>query len=164
MIVISRAIIMVFLLVLLTACGLSPVSSIVIESSGVRVAKVSQLTAGDLNASCVCDIPTGDTTSQVTITITNHGSQADRLLKVESDVAGRVELRQVGGADAPSSLFPVNSVLIPAKRQVEFRPGQYYMILTGLKRDLRVGDTVNLSLFFEKAGKLTAQVPVTPKP
>src|SRR6266540_2664648 len=107
---ISRAIWIGLLLVLLTACALKPGPQMIVESSGVREARVSQLTAGDLNSSCVCDIPTGDTTSQVTMTITNNGRDVDRLIKVESDVAGRVELRQGGGPDNLSSLFPVYSI------------------------------------------------------
>ncbi len=156
----SKMIIIVCLLFALSACvpGQSP--RLKIENSGVGEAKVSELTAGDLNASCVCDIKTGQNTSQVTMVIANNGAEADRLMKVESDAAARVELRQGGGAEELSSLFPVDSIVIPAKRQVGFGPGQYYMILTGLKHDLRPGDKINLTLFFEKAGKLTAAVPV----
>ncbi len=156
----SKTIIIVCLLFALSACVPGQFPRLKIENSGVREAKVSELTAGDLNASCVCDIKTGQNTTQARMTITNYGTEADRLLKVESDAAARVELRQGGGAEELSSLFPVDSIAIPAKRQISFGPGQYYMVLTGLKHDLRPGDKINLTLFFEKAGKLTETVPV----
>jgi copper(I)-binding protein len=46
---------------------------------------------------------------------------------------------------------------IPANGQVELKPGGFHVMLIGLTRDLNVGDSVQLTLTFEKAG----QIPVT---
>jgi len=40
------------------------------------------------------------------------------------------------------------------------KPGGYHLMLLGLKHDLKPGDTVALTLMFEKAGQMSLQAPV----
>ena len=55
---------------------------------------------------------------------------------------------------------PVARLEIPAGGSVELKPGSYHIMLIGLKQDLKAGDTIEITLTFEKAGevKVTAEV------
>jgi len=55
---------------------------------------------------------------------------------------------------------PVARLDIPAGGKVELKPGGYHIMLIELTRELKVGDKVEITLTFEKAGdvKVTAEV------
>ena len=55
---------------------------------------------------------------------------------------------------------PVEAIDVPAKGSVKLMPGGFHVMLIGLNRDLKLGDTVDVTLQFEKAGaiKVTATV------
>ena len=52
------------------------------------------------------------------------------------------------------------NVPVPGGGKVEFAPGGLHVMLIGLNADLAVGDTIEVTLTFEKAGEITLQVPV----
>ena len=54
-------------------------------------------------------------------------------------------------------MSPVPNIPVPANGKAELKPGGLHMMLIGLNRELKAGDKVQLTLNFEKAGK----VPVT---
>jgi copper(I)-binding protein len=55
---------------------------------------------------------------------------------------------------------PVARVEIPAGGTLELKPGSYHIMLIGLSKDLVVGEKIEITLKFEKAGevKVTAEV------
>lgn len=92
--------------------------------------------------------------------IRNGGSDADRLVKAEADVAAAVELHETKMEGNMMKMAPVEGIAIPAAGQVELKPGGLHIMLIGLKRELKAGESVKLTLHFEKAGtrEVTAQV------
>ena len=58
------------------------------------------------------------------------------------------------------SMQPQQSVEIPASDTVEFKPGGLHVMLINLNQDLALGNTILLTLKFEKAGEITLEVPV----
>jgi copper(I)-binding protein len=54
-------------------------------------------------------------------------------------------------------MSPIPSVPIPGNGRAELKPGGMHMMLIGLNRELKAGDKIDFTLFFDKAG----QVPVT---
>jgi len=92
--------------------------------------------------------------------IRNGGTAADRLVKAESDVAAAVELHEMKMEGGMMKMAPVEGIAIPAAGQVELKPGGLHIMLIGLKRELKAGESVKLTLHFEKAGarEVTAQV------
>lgn len=52
------------------------------------------------------------------------------------------------------------SVSVPARGKVEFKPCGLHVILINLTQDMQVGDTNTLTLIFENAGSVEIQVPV----
>lgn len=99
-------------------------------------------------------------TSAVYFVIRNRGSQADRLVAATTAVAGRVELHETRQEGDMMRMVPVQAVEIPAGGEVVFKPGGLHVMLMDLKRDLKVGDSFELTLKFERAGELTVTVPV----
>lgn len=88
--------------------------------------------------------------------IVNHSGVSDRLAEVTSDAAARVQIHQsMDGMPGMMMMEPVkNGVPIPAGQTVTLKPGGLHIMLMGLKRQLKPGDTVPLSLTFDKAGKI----------
>ena len=52
------------------------------------------------------------------------------------------------------------NVRVGAQSQLEFTPGGLHVMLIGLAQDLNPGDTFQVTLTFEKAGRITLDVPV----
>ena len=55
---------------------------------------------------------------------------------------------------------PIARLEIPAGGTVQLAPGGYHVMLIGLTKDLNVGDTVQVTLKFEKAGDVTVTAQV----
>ena len=49
---------------------------------------------------------------------------------------------------------PVDKLDVPAGKKVEMKPGGYRIMLLNLKRDLKAGTVVKLTLQFQNAGKV----------
>ena len=77
----------------------------------------------------------------------------------------------MGGMESPAAsggmgsggmlgMQPVDRVEIPAGGTLELKPGSYHIMLIGLNQELKVGDTIEITLKLEKAGdvKVTAEV------
>src|SRR5688572_15910474 len=150
----NRFLLVLFVFItLLTACGVGGPPKIEVVDASVLEAKVSPVTAGDPNFSCICDTRSGDTTSPAFMTIRNRGGEADTLLKVETDGAVRVALskRTVAGDDITAAT-PLETIEIAPRGKIEFDQGEYFMLLTGLKDDLKIGQPLRMTLYFEKSG------------
>lgn len=104
------------------------------------------------------------------MTIQNNGTAADALVGASSPAATTVEVHEtvMMGSPAPGAsddggmmgMRPVERLEIPAGGSVELKPGSYHIMLIGLKQDLNAGDTIEITLTFEKAGELALSVPV----
>ncbi|SNB70676.1 copper chaperone PCu(A)C [Thermoflexus hugenholtzii] len=103
----------------------------------------------------------GAATSAVYFVVRNEGDQPDALIGAATDVAETVELHETRMEGDVAKMHPVPRVEVPARGQVEFRPRGLHVMLIGLRRDLKVGDTFTLTLRFEKSGE--KQVTVTVK-
>ncbi len=106
--------------------------------------------------------------------IENTGSAADALIDASSDVATAVEVHETvdmssampGASDGGMGSSPmmgmqkIDRLEIPAGGKVELKPGSYHVMLIGLTRELQVGETIEITLTFEKAGdvKVSAEV------
>ena len=93
-------------------------------------------------------------TSAAYLVIVNTGSAPDQLLKVTTEVAGAAELHNVLTENNVAQMRPAQSIEVPAGGQVELKPGGYHVMLVDVKRTLRPGDVVPLTLTFQNAGEL----------
>jgi len=94
-------------------------------------------------------------------TITNTSTAAEALLSATSPAANMVEVHETSiDGSGVAAMHPVDKVDIPAGESVVLKPGSYHLMLMGLKGELAVGQTVELDLVFEHAGKVVVQAEV----
>jgi copper(I)-binding protein len=99
-------------------------------------------------------------TSAAYFVIVNQGSEADTLIGATSEVANMAEMHETRIENNVAEMVPVPSVDVPAGGRVEFKPGGYHVMLEGLTQDLKVGETIKLTLQFAKSGAITLEVPI----
>ncbi|MDH1262414.1 copper chaperone PCu(A)C [Pseudomonas sp. GD03944] len=92
--------------------------------------------------------------------VQNKGQGADRLLSVQTPVAGKAELHEHVHADGVMKMQHVQTVDIPAGGEVKFEPMGYHVMLFNLKQQAKDGERFPLTLTFEKAGKVEVEVAV----
>ena len=94
------------------------------------------------------------------VTIVNGGREPDTLRSATADVAKSVEIHETRNMSGMMMMEPVSSLVVPASARVALKPGGYHLMLIGLKRALGPGQTVTLTLVFERAGSITARAAV----
>jgi len=94
--------------------------------------------------------------------IENHGAEDDRLVAAASDIAARVELHtHQADANGVMKMIEVEEgFAIPAGGSHALARGGDHVMFMGLNRSLQHGDTVAVTLTFEKAGDITLEIPV----
>ena len=92
--------------------------------------------------------------------MTNKGAAADHLLSVSSSAAKMVHLHKSVEEGGIAKMLPVKSIAIPAGGSAELAPGGYHVMVMGLSKSLKPGDMLPVTLTFEKAGKVTLELPV----
>ena len=97
------------------------------------------------------------------VTVTSEGRNDDRLVRVEVEVADRVELHEttIEGGVVRMRYLP-DGVVIPGGGTVELRPDGLHMMLIGLKQPLKAPGLFFGSMHFEKAGKVDVQFEIVP--
>ncbi|MES3023410.1 MAG: copper chaperone PCu(A)C [Pseudomonadota bacterium] len=89
-----------------------------------------------------------------------------RLVKVASPVAGIAEMHQMEMKGDMMRMQQVASIALPAGKVTQLASGGYHIMLLDLKRQLKAGETVALTLTFEdrlkKRSEVTLAVPVKP--
>ncbi len=84
------------------------------------------------------------------LSIRNQGTADDRLVKVASTAAERVEIHEIRHEDGVARMREMTSGLpLPAGSTVELKPGGYHLMLIGPARPFRAGDVVAATLVFE---------------
>ncbi|WP_317203380.1 copper chaperone PCu(A)C [Janthinobacterium sp.] len=93
-----------------------------------------------------------------------RSAQATRLLAVRSDVAGIAEVHQMDMAGGVMKMHAVDGVDLQAGKTLNLAPGGFHIMLMDLKRQLKEGETVTLTLVLQQPHKkqetLEVKVPV----
>ena len=89
------------------------------------------------------------------LTIENRGAAEDRLLRVESPMAKSVELHEGLEENGVARMRPVENQYVPPGGALAMRPGGAHLMLMGLSAPLKEGDTLPLTLTFERAGQVS---------
>jgi len=97
------------------------------------------------------------------MSIRNDGAEDDRLMAAESAAAGRMEVHEMTmEGDVMRMRELANGLPIPAGATVDLVPGGYHLMFTELRQPLVEGETVNVTLTFEKAGEMTVPLAIGP--
>lgn len=89
------------------------------------------------------------------LTLRNDGPRPLRVTGAACAIADTVELHDMTVKDGIMEMRPVRSIVVPARSRVELRPGGLHLMLFGLGRRLRPGETVPLRLAVAGADSVT---------
>jgi copper(I)-binding protein len=92
--------------------------------------------------------------------VTIQSPTADRLVAASTPAAKKAELHTMSMQGMVMKMRPIAGLDIPAGQPVTLKPGGEHIMLMGLNKPLRAGETFPLTLDFEKAGPRTVNVTV----
>jgi copper(I)-binding protein len=142
--------------------GSKPVLSI--QDAWGRPAAMTGMSGGSMsgdmkNQSSMKDHAMGGT-SAVYLILVNKGDAPDALVAASCDAANTVELHETQMKGNVMRMVPVPRIGVPAKGRTELKPRGLHLMLIGLKRDLKAGDEIKMTLRFEKSGEKELTVKV----
>lgn len=95
------------------------------------------------------------------LTIVNRGGEADRLIAVASPAADRASVHTMAMENGVMQMRPLSGGLpIGPGETVTLAPGGLHLMLNGLKAPLRQGETLPLTLTFERAGTVEVEAAI----
>ncbi len=89
--------------------------------------------------------------------LVNSGNAPDALIGAASDAAAVTEIHESYQQMNMMMMRRIDKIDVPAGGKVEMKPGGYHIMLLNLTRDLKPGESIGVTLQFEKAGR----IPVT---
>ena len=95
------------------------------------------------------------------LTISNSGATDDRLISVTTPIAGNAQVHEMKmeGDVMKMNELP-DGLVIPAGGSVALEPGGYHLMFLQLTRPLVEGESIPVTLTFEKAGAVEVQLQV----
>jgi copper(I)-binding protein len=104
--------------------------------------------------------PPGVTVGVAYFTLKNDSGKSDRLLKISSPVAARVQIHRTEVLDGIARMREVAVLHVEAGQELRFEPNGMHLMLMGLRKPLVEGQAFELTLVFEVAGARTVKVAV----
>lgn len=93
------------------------------------------------------------------LTIRSLG-EADRLVGYTSPACNRPELHTHINDNGVMQMRQVDAIELPAGGTVDLKPGGFHLMMIDLTGQLVEGETVDVTLVFEKAGEVTVTLPI----
>jgi hypothetical protein len=95
------------------------------------------------------------------LTIRNNGTAPDKLLGVDTEVAGKADVHEMSMKDGVMHMRPLTGgVVIAPGKSVTLSPSGFHLMLMDLKKPLEQGQSFDATLRFEKAGPLQVKFQV----
>lgn len=104
--------------------------------------------------------PPGVTVGVAYFTLKNDSGRSDRLLKLSSPIAEKVQVHRTEILDGIARMREVAVLHVEAGQELKFEPNGMHLMLTGLKKPLVEGESFELTLVFEVAGARKLKVAV----
>lgn len=104
--------------------------------------------------------PPGVTVGVAYFTLRNDTGKSDRLLKISSPVASKVQVHRTEVLDGIARMREVAVLHVDAGQTLEFAPNGMHVMLMGLKEPLVEGQAFEIRMLFEVAGPRTVKVSV----
>ena len=96
----------------------------------------------------------------VFLTITAPPSLSDKLIAVRSPAAEQVQLHRHVMENGIAKMQSIAAIELAQGKAVKLDPQGLHVMLVDLKRPLKEGDRITLTLVFEKSGDISVEVPV----
>jgi copper(I)-binding protein len=123
--------------------------------SGAALAQTGDIKITDAWARAT---PGGAQTGAAYVTV--ESSAGDRLTGVSTPAAQKAEIHEMTMDGDVMKMRPVAGIDLPAGKPVTLKPGGYHIMLTGLAKPLKEGETFPLTLDFAKSGAKQVDVSV----
>jgi copper(I)-binding protein len=148
------------------------VNAVFLREGAVRARRLGSFVAGWLLALCasadgltvvdgyVREMPPGQNTTAGYFTLVNDGDQPVVLAAATSPVAARAELHSHRQVDGVVRMEWVQSLEVPARGRLVLEPGGYHLMLIDLKRPLRAGEVVDITLLGQNGDAHPMRLPV----
>jgi len=94
------------------------------------------------------------------LTIRNEGPSPDTLTRVETTVSAMAEIHKIETRNGVSTMEPAGPVEVPANGSIALAPGGLHVMLMKLQKPLARGERFQMTLVFEKAGRVAVTVPI----
>lgn len=92
-----------------------------------------------------------------------RSEQDAALVKIETDASPRAEMHQMTSVNDVMRMRRLEQVELPAGQTVEFAPGGRHVMLVDLRRPLKVGENVRITLTLRlKDGRMARETAVVP--
>jgi periplasmic copper chaperone A len=104
--------------------------------------------------------PASPSVAAIYLTVKNTGFRPDELVAVSSPVSSDSMLMRENGSN--SSMAMLSELRIPAHGEASLKPGHEHLMLEQPTVKFKVGETVLVTLRFERSGSVTLKVPVVP--
>lgn len=98
------------------------------------------------------------------MTLVNLGRERDRLIGVASPAAAKAELHTHVMEGNVARMRHLRAMDVNPGEPTVLQPGGLHIMLIDLKQPLKAGETMSLTLKFEKAGEVKVEVPVRDRP
>lgn len=93
-------------------------------------------------------------------TAVNTGNESDRLVTITSPIAGKAEVHETTVKNGVMRMSPTGPLKIGPGETVVLKPGGLHVMLVGLRKPLKKGGSIDITLEFERAGKITVAAPI----
>ncbi len=144
---------------LLSACGAPAAEMVSITQNGIEISQAWVRAASMKSEMGAETMPAHGAVSGAFMLIKNSNAEADLLLKASSDAAEMVQIHETTMQAGVMSMAEVPGITIPTGSAVELKPGSYHIMLIGLKRELKQGETISINLSFQNAGDIGFEIP-----
>jgi copper(I)-binding protein len=105
--------------------------------------------------------PKGASSGAGYMTITNKGSEPDRVTCVSSDASAECQIHTMTLDNGVMKMRPVEGGLeILPGQTLTLKPGGFHMMLVDLKHPLEPGQSIKATLKFEHAGTVDVEYPI----
>lgn len=94
------------------------------------------------------------------LSIINHGDADVILTKAAIDGLGRVEIHEHAHIDGMMKMQKVDTLLIKAHQQLDFKPGGYHLMAFEPSEVIKAGQELKLTLYFSDGNRVFTQAQV----
>ena len=94
------------------------------------------------------------------LTIHNAGPGSDRLLSVSTPAAASASIHSTSMAGGIMRMRSAGPQTIAPNQKLQMKPGGLHLMVTGLRKPLKAGERLPLTLRFERAGLVRTSIPI----
>lgn len=138
-----------FVLVGLSACGPKQTANQEQKKAGISVEN-----------QWVREVPPVNKSSAAYLTIVNNTDEEAVLVDGSNDVSNVTELHEMVMDGDTMRMKRIDSLSIPPRSSSELKPGGLHIMLIDLKKELKAGDVVNITLNFKDGRNVSFQAEV----